>query len=111
MRVAEVALARRTEVTRAKRRCPHCGAKGAHLHGKDKNDRQRFRCCAIECRRTFNILTGPPMARARKPERCGHYLSHMTGHYLIRKITTAGIRPPNQPRHPFSNSTQWDGLP
>jgi transposase-like protein len=91
MRVAEVALARRTEVSRAKRRCPHCGTEGAHLHGKDKNDRQRFRCCAIECRRTFNILTGTPMARARKPERWGHYLSHMTDHRSVRKITTAGI--------------------
>jgi transposase-like protein len=91
MRVAEVALARRTEVTRAKRLCPHCGAKGAHLHGKDKNDRQRFRCCAIECRRTFNILTGTPMARACEPGRWGHYLSHMTDHRSVRKITAAGI--------------------
>jgi hypothetical protein len=29
MRVVEVALARRTEVTRAKRRCPHRGTEGA----------------------------------------------------------------------------------
>jgi transposase-like protein len=91
MRVAEVALARRTEVSRAKRHCPHCGIQGAHLHGKDRNDRQRFRCCATECRRTFNILTGTAMARARKPERWGHYLSHMTDHCLVRKITAAGI--------------------
>ena len=91
MRVAEVALARRTEVTRAERRCPHCGTEGAHLHGKDKNDRQRFRCRTSECRRTFNILTGTPMARARKPERWGHYLSHMTDHRSVRKITAAGI--------------------
>lgn len=63
MRVAEVALARRTEVSRTKWRCPHCGTEGAHLHGKDKNDRQWFRCCANECRRTFNILTCTPMAR------------------------------------------------
>src|SRR3954468_447414 len=91
MRVAEVALARRTEVTRAKRRCPHCGTKGAHLHGKDKNDRQRFRCRTTECRRTFNILTGTPRARARKPEKWGQYLSHMTDHRSVRKITAAGI--------------------
>src|SRR3954453_21831628 len=91
MRVAEVALARRTEATRAKRRCPHCGTKGAHLHGKDKNDRQRFRCRTTECRRTFNILTGTPMARARKPEKWGHYLSHMTDHRSVRKIVEAGI--------------------
>jgi len=91
MRVAEVVLARRTEVTRAARRCPHCGTGGAHLHGKDKNDRQRFRCCISECRRSFNILTGTAMARARKPERWGHYLSHMTDHRSVRKITAAGI--------------------
>jgi transposase-like protein len=91
MRVAEVALARRTEVALAKRRCPHCGADGAHLHGRDKNDRQRFRCCSVECHRSFNILTGTPMARARKPEKWGHYLSHMTDHRSIRKITAAGI--------------------
>src|ERR671926_522315 len=91
MRVAEVALARRTEVTLAERRCPHCGTAGAHLHGKDKNNRQRFRCRASECRRSFNILTGTPMARARKPEKWGHYLSHMTDHHSVRKITAAGI--------------------
>jgi transposase-like protein len=91
MRVADVALARRTEVTRAERRCPHCRTAGAHLHGKDKNHRQRFRCRTSECRRTFNILTGTPMARARMPEKWGYYLSHMTGHRLVRKIIEVGI--------------------
>src|SRR5215217_6252701 len=99
MRVAEVALARRTEVTRAKRRCPHCGTAGAHLHGKDKNDRQRFRCRTSECRRTFNILTGTPMARARKPEKWGRYLSCMTDHLSVRRIVEAGIR--------VNNTTVW----
>jgi len=92
MRVAEVAFARRTEVTRAERCCPHCRTAGAHLHGKDKNDRPRFRCRTVECRRTFNILTGTPMARARKLKRWGHYLSHMTDHRSVRKIIEAGIR-------------------
>jgi hypothetical protein len=64
---------------------------GAHLHGKDKNGRQRFRCRNAECRRTFNILTGTPMARARKPEKWGSYLSHMTEHRSLRKIVEAGI--------------------
>ena len=90
-RVADVALARRTEPTRASRRCLHCQTGDAYLHGKDKNDRQRFRCCNAECRRTFNILTGTPMARARKPEKWGRYLSHMTGHLSVRKIVEAGI--------------------
>ena len=90
MRVAEVALARRTEVTRAARCCPHCGTGGAHLHGKDRNDRQRFRCRISEWRRSFNILTGTAMARARKLKRWGHYLSHMTDHRSVRKITAVG---------------------
>jgi transposase-like protein len=90
MRVAEVVLARLTEVSRAKRRCLHCGTKGALPHGKDKKDRQWFRCCATERRRTFNILTGTPMVRARKPGRWGHYLFHMTDHRSIRKIAAAG---------------------
>lgn len=91
IRVADVALARRTEAVRADRTCPHCGTEGAHLHGKDKNDRQRFRCRAQECRRTFNILTGTPMARARKPEKWGRYLSYMTDHLSVRRIIEAGI--------------------
>src|SRR3954452_4331768 len=90
MRVAKVALACRTEVTRAERRWPHCGTAGAHLHGKDKNDRQRFRCRTSECHRTFNILTGTPMVRARKPEKWGHYLSHITDHRSVRQIIAAG---------------------
>jgi transposase len=48
----------------------------SYLHGKDKNDRQRFRCRTTECRRTFNILTGTPMARAQKPKKWGRYLSY-----------------------------------
>src|SRR5918998_3350240 len=91
MRVAEVALARRTEATRAERRCPHCRTGDAHLHGKDKNNRQRFRCRTAVCRRSFNILTGTPMARARKPEKWGQYLFHMTDHRSVRQIIAAGI--------------------
>jgi transposase-like protein len=91
VRVADVALARRTEATVAARRCPHCRTDGAHLHGKDKNGRQRFRCREAGCRRTFNILTGTPMARARKPEKWGRYLGHMTDHLSVRRIVEAGI--------------------
>ena len=31
------------------------------------------------------------MARARKPEKWGQYLSHMTDHRSVRKIVEAGI--------------------
>jgi transposase-like protein len=89
--VAQFALARRTNLTLHARICPHCTTHGAVLHGKDKNGRQRFRCINPECRRTYNILTGTPMARARKPEKWGTYLSQMTDHRSIRKIVQDGI--------------------
>ena len=48
---------------RSKRRCcPDCGCERCHRHGQ-ANDLQRFRCCA--CGRTFNDLTGTPLARVR----------------------------------------------
>jgi transposase-like protein len=89
--IAEFSLARRTNTVIDSRICPHCATDGATLHGKDKNGRQRFRCSKIECNRTYNILTGTPMARARKPEKWGQYLSHMTDHLSIRNIVRAGI--------------------
>jgi len=42
--------------------CPRCGDARSHRHGF-ANDLQRFRCCA--CGRTFNDLTGTPLARLR----------------------------------------------
>jgi transposase-like protein len=89
--VAELRLARRTNATIDARTCPHCSTTGATLHGKDRNGRQRFKCCNLKCHRTYNILTGTPMARARKPEKWGEYLSHMTEYHSIRKIVQAGI--------------------
>jgi transposase-like protein len=87
--VAEMALARRTEATTESRKCPHCASENAGLHGKDANGRQRFKCRG--CRRTYNILTGTAMARARKPEKWGQYLSHMTEFRSVRKIVQNGI--------------------
>jgi transposase-like protein len=89
--LAAFALAHRTKAVLRVRSCPHCQTDGAMLHGKDKNGRQRFRCINPACRRTYNILTGTPMARARKPEKWGRYLAHMTDHRSIRKIVQAGI--------------------
>jgi transposase-like protein len=90
-RFAETALARRSEAVKAERKCPHCNTPGAYIHARDKNGRQRFRCRAQECRRTFNILTGTPMARARKPEKWGRYLGCMTDHLSVRRIIEIGI--------------------
>jgi transposase-like protein len=87
--VVEVALARRTNVATEVRSCPHCISHDVVLHGLDKNRRQRFKCRA--CRRTYNILTGTPMARARKAEKWGTYLNFMSDHMSVRDIVTAGI--------------------
>lgn len=42
--------------------CPRCQCRALHRHGH-ANGLQRFRCRA--CRRTFNSLTGTPLARLR----------------------------------------------
>ena len=42
--------------------CPRCGNELCYRHGF-ANDLQRYRCCA--CGRTFNDLTGTPLARLR----------------------------------------------
>ena len=88
---ADIALARRTKVTVQARLCPHCGVVGATLHGKERNQRQRFRCSSLGCHRTFNTLTGTPMARARKPEKWSQYLACMADFMSVRKIILTGI--------------------
>jgi transposase-like protein len=87
---ADFALARRTNAIVQARLCPHCGVEGAALYGKERNRCQRFRC-SLGCRRTFNILTGTPMARARKPEKWGQYLGYMADFMSVRTIIRAGI--------------------
>jgi transposase-like protein len=84
-----MALARRTRQTRRARTCPHCRGNTTVLHGKDQNGRQRFKC--RDCRRTYNIMTGTPMARARKPEKWVTYLGCMSEHMSVRKIVASGI--------------------
>lgn len=85
----DIALARRTRETVRARLCPHCRHNNVVLHGKDRNRRQRFKC--RDCRRTYNILTGTPMARARKPEKWENYLGCMTEHMSVRKIVASGL--------------------
>jgi transposase-like protein len=51
-----------TEVRAPSRCCPRCGNERCYRHGF-ANDLQRYRCCA--CGRTFNDLTGTPLARLR----------------------------------------------
>jgi transposase-like protein len=46
--------------------CPHCASQRLHRWGR-VSDLPRYRCCA--CRRTFNGLTGTPLAHLRKKDR------------------------------------------
>ena len=87
--IAEVALARRQTAAVLAHQCPRCSSRQVVLHGKDKNGQQRFLC--RRCKRTYNTLTGTPMARARKRHLWGEYLRHMTGHLSVRKIAGTGI--------------------
>ncbi len=45
--------------------CPHCGATRIHKHGI-RSRLQRYKC--VSCRKTFNMLTGTPLARLRRKD-------------------------------------------
>jgi transposase-like protein len=51
--------------------CPHCACRQLNRHGM-ANNRQRFRC--RQCRRTFNDLTGTPLARLRLRDKWLDYI-------------------------------------
>jgi transposase-like protein len=53
------------------RGCPHCSCRRVHRCGQ-ASGLQRFRCCG--CRRSYNALTGTPLARLRKR---GHWLTYL----------------------------------
>lgn len=53
------------------RGCPHCGCPRAHRCGQ-ASGLQRFRC--LGCRKTYNALTGTPLARLRLR---GHWLTYL----------------------------------
>lgn len=60
------------QVRGAARCCPHCACTGWLRHGS-ANDLQRYRC--RQCRRTFNDLTGTPLARLRRKAKWRDYLA------------------------------------
>ena len=57
--------------SRQERRCPDCASAHWHRHGQ-ANGLQRYRCRA--CRRTFDDLSGTPLARLRLREKWIDYL-------------------------------------
>ncbi len=62
--------------------CPRCGNERCYRHGF-ANDLQRFRCCA--CGRTFNDLTGTPLARLRLKARWLAYSQVLLASLSVRK--------------------------
>jgi transposase-like protein len=63
------------------RRCPHCRCPGWHRHGH-ANGLQRYRCRG--CRRTFNDLTGTPLARLRLRVKWLDYLDALRASRPVR---------------------------
>lgn len=62
--------------------CPHCQGTGLYRWGKVSN-LQRYRC--RQCNRTFNALTGTPLARLRYKDKWFEYEQAMVQGLSIRK--------------------------
>ncbi len=67
--------------------CPHCGSKRIEGWGKERNGLKRSRC--LDCQRTFNPLTGTPLAKLRKKERWLSYAAALNGSLSVRKAAKA----------------------
>jgi len=65
-----------------KRCCPHCQGASLYRHGA-ANGLQRFRCRT--CGRTFNCLTGTPLARLRLKSKWLDYLDCVLDSRTVRK--------------------------
>jgi transposase-like protein len=63
------------------RPCPHCGCCRVHRCGQ-ASGLQRFRC--LGCGRSYNALTGTPLARLRKKERWLPYLQCLLESRTVR---------------------------
>ncbi|MCK5354064.1 MAG: IS1595 family transposase [Methyloprofundus sp.] len=65
--------------------CPHC-ASPKFTHWGQSNDLPRYRCKA--CLKTFNVLTGTPLARLRHKSLWLHYADMMLESSTIRKAAS-----------------------
>ena len=73
------------QIRAATRQCPQCASPHWHRHGH-ANDLQRFRCCA--CGRTFNDLSGTPLARLRLRGKWLDYLNTLLDSTTVRRAAT-----------------------
>ena len=67
-------------------RCPHCGSSAVGKWGK-ADGLKRFRC--RECRKTFNALTGTPLARLRKKEQWDQFAGCIQDSLTVRASARA----------------------
>ena len=68
------------------RGCPRCGGMRVHRCGQ-ASGLQRYRC--LECRRSYNALTGTPLARLRKKEHWLDYLQCVRESMTVRAAAGA----------------------
>jgi transposase-like protein len=66
--------------------CPHCSGKYIYRHGH-AHGLQRYRC--RNCRKTFNSLTGTPLAHLRLKEKWLPYLQCVLDSLTVRKAAKA----------------------
>jgi transposase-like protein len=96
------------EAAAAPRACPHCHCARLHRHGH-AHGLQRYRCAG--CARSFNALTGTPLARLRHRGKWLAYLDCMLQSGTVRRAAAlAGIHKNTsfRWRHRFLTSTRND---
>src|SRR5271165_814857 len=67
--------------------CPHCGSRRIEGWGRERNGLKRSHC--LDCQRTFNPLTGTPLARLRKKERWLGFAAALNESQSVRKAAKA----------------------
>lgn len=71
--------------------CPHCGGDGVHRWG-NANGKVRYRC--LSCRKTFNAVTGTPLAGLHHPERWNDQAEALIGgESLARAAKRCDVHP------------------
>jgi transposase-like protein len=69
--------------------CPHCGSQKLHRWGH-VSGLPRYRC--VDCRRSFNALTGTPLARLRKKEQwAAQTQALITGESLVKAAKRCNV--------------------
>jgi len=67
--------------------CRRCGSRRIEGWGRERNGLKRSRC--LDCRRTFNSLTGTPLARLHKMECWLNYAGALNESLSVRKAAKA----------------------